>query len=120
MTTVLFSAIILVALIYVLIPLFTEANWPFLKRGMLTELHSARKEGVLAISDLDEEYAMGKLTEDDYVHLRESLKHEIAPVLRKEIEMAGKETARPAGPVQDSLTAGLLREGIRICGLKRS
>ncbi len=117
MTTALFSTIILLSLIYVLIPLFTEANWPFLKRGMLSELRSARKEGILAISDLDDEYAMGKLTRDDYARLRDSLKHEVAPVLKKEMEISGAETPVPG---QNGLTPSLLREVIRICGLKHS
>jgi hypothetical protein len=120
MMTVLFITIILISFVYILVPLCYEAYWPFMKGGTLSELHSVRKEGVMAISDLDDEYAMGKLTKEDYIYLREGLKHEIAPVLKKEMEMAGKETPGSDGPGQDSFTTGLLREVIRICGLKHS
>lgn len=119
MTTVLFSVIILVSLFYVLIPLFKEPYWPFLKRSVLSELHSARKEGLMAISDLDTEYEMGKLSRTDYVLLRDSLKIEIAPILKKEREMAGKEHSEPAGRT-DNITLKMLREVVRICGIKHS
>jgi hypothetical protein len=118
MTALLFVLIILVSLIYVLFPLFNEPYWPFLKRGTLSELHSAHKEGVIAITDLDEEYAMGKLTREDYVHIRDGLKHDIAPVMKKEIEISREETSFPDGRGRNGLTAGLLREVIRICGIK--
>ena len=118
MTALLFVLILLISLIYVLFPLFNEPYWPFLKRGTLSELHSAHKEGVMAISDLDEEYAMGKLTNEDYVHIRDGLKHEIVPVMKKEMEISREETAFPHSTGRNGLTAGLLREVIRICGIK--
>jgi hypothetical protein len=120
MIAVLFGAVIFVSCIYILIPLFGDPCWPFLERGNLSDLHSARKEGVRAISDLDEEYAMGKLTKEDYEQLRDALKHEVAPILKKEIEMTGKDMYATAGPGRNGITGILLREVIRICGLKRS
>jgi hypothetical protein len=117
---ILFGVIIFGSFIYILMPLFGEPCWPFLNRGNLSDLHSARKEGVLAISELDEEYAMGKLTKEDYQQLREGLKHEVAPILKKEIEMTGKDIHASVVPSRNGVTGSLLREVARICGLKRS
>ncbi|GMR03177.1 MAG: hypothetical protein BMS9Abin21_004 [Thermodesulfovibrionia bacterium] len=116
---ILFNIIMLLLLVYVLMPLFKEPYWPFLKRGLLSELHSAKKEGLMAISDLDAEYEMGKLTKDDYVSLRNSLKSEIAPVLKKETEIAEHEVAALSEQPVNSRTENLFREVIRICGINR-
>ncbi len=116
---ILFNIIILLLLVYVLMPLFKEPYWPLLKRGLLSELHSAKKEGLMAISELHTEYEMGKLTKDDYVFLRNRLKSEIAPVLKKETEIAGNEVAALSEQPVNNLAENLLREVIRICGINR-
>jgi hypothetical protein len=118
MTAILFAIILLITLLYILFPLFNERYWPFLKRGALSELHSAHKEGVIAISDLDEEYQMGKLSKNDYFHIREGLKHEIAPVLKKEMELSGEGSAGLSSQGRNGRTVELLREVVRICGIK--
>ena len=118
MIEILFAIMVVAALVYVLLPLFDEPCWPFLKKGVLTELRSAKKEGLMAISDLDNEYEMGKLTKEDYVSLRESLKREVAPVLKKEMEIAKQEESKPAELPTDNTTSDLVREVIRICGIK--
>lgn len=116
---ILFNIIILLLLVYVLMPLFKEPYWPFLKRGLLSELQSAKKEGLMAISELDSEYEMGKLTKDDYVFLRNRLKSEIVPVLKKETEITGNEVAALSEQPKNNLTEKLLREVIRICSINR-
>jgi hypothetical protein len=118
MIEILFAIMVLVSLVYVLLPLFDEPCWPILKKGTLTELRSAKKEGLMAISDLDSEYEMGKLTKDDYVYLRESLKGEVAPVLKKEMDIQKQEKSKPEELPTDNVTSDLVREVIRICGIK--
>ncbi|MEF9426933.1 MAG: hypothetical protein L0956_07100 [Candidatus Mariimomonas ferrooxydans] len=116
---ILFNIIVFLLLVYVLMPLFKEPYWPFLKRGLLSELQSDKKEGLMAISDLDTEYEMGKLTKDDYVFLRNRLKSEIVPVLKKETEIAGNEIAALPEQPKSNLTENLFREVIRICSINR-
>lgn len=118
MIEILFAIMVLVSLLYILIPLFDEPCWPFLKKGLLTELRSSKKEGLMAISDLDNEYEMGKLTKDDYLSLRESLKSEVAPVLKKEMEIQKQEESKPEELSSDNVSSNLVREVIRICGIK--
>jgi hypothetical protein len=100
--------------------LFDEPSWPFLKKGVLSELRSAKKEGLMAISDLDFEYEMGKLTQDDYIFLRDNLKSEVSPVLKKEMEITGNRILKQVDSSSNNLTPNLLREVIRICSLRRS
>lgn len=118
MIEILFAFMVIVSFVYILIPLFGEPCWPFLKKGVLTDLRSTKREGLMAISDLDAEYEMGKLTNDDYLSLRASLKSEVAPVLRKEMEMKIQKDIEPAALPQDRFTSNLVREVIRICGIK--
>jgi hypothetical protein len=115
---ILFAIMVIVSFVYILIPLFGEPFWPFLKKGVLTDLRSAKKEGLLAISDLDTEYEMGKLTNDDYVSLRKSLKSEVTPVLKKEMDIKADKESNPMELTPDKFTSNLLREVIRICGIK--
>ena len=115
---ILFAVMVILSFVYILIPLFGEPGWPFLKKGVLTDLRSAKRQGLTAISDLDSEYEMGKLTNDDYVSLRESLKSEVAPVLRKEMDIKAHEDSKPVELPPDKFTSNLVREVIRICGIK--
>jgi hypothetical protein len=118
MMDILFAIIVFVSFVYILVPLFGEPCWPFLKKGALTDLRRAKKEGLMAISDLDTEYEMGKLTNDDYVSLRESLKREVTPVLRKERDIKSHDVTTPVELPPDKFTSNLVREVIRICGIK--
>ena len=115
---ILFAVMVIVSFVYILIPLFGEPCWPFLKKGVLTDLGSAKREGLMAISDLDAEYEMGKLTNDDYLSLRESLKSEVTPVLRKEMDIKAHEESKPVELPPDKFTSSLVREVVRICGIK--
>lgn len=108
----------LAALLYVLFPLFKEAFWPFLGPGELSELQRARKEGLMAIADVDSEYEMGKLTQEDYAVLRESLKGEVIPVLKRQKLALGEGAAHGGNHLRPGLKKDILREVIRICGTK--
>jgi hypothetical protein len=116
---ILFAVMVIVSFVYILIPLFGEPFWPFLKKGVLIDLLSAKKEGLMAISELDTEYEMGKLTNDDYVSFRENLKQEVAPVIRKEMDIKAHEESKPVKLPTDKFTSNFIKEVIRICGLKR-
>jgi hypothetical protein len=118
MIEIVFAVMVIASFVYILVPLFGEPCWPFLKKGVLTDLRSAKKEGLTAISELDSEYEMGKLTNDDYVSLRESLKREVTPVIRKEMDIKALEESKPVELPADKFTSNLVREVIRICGIK--
>lgn len=119
MIAVFFSILVLITLLYVFSPLFGETYWPFLSKGNLTELHHARKEGIWAISDVDSEYEMGKLTKDDYTFLREYLKGEVAPVLKEEKDILNS-ALMPEKEISEDLKKDIIREVVRIWGKKFS
>lgn len=113
-----FSVVALAALVYVLFPLFKEAFWPFLGQGELSSLQRASNEGLRAIADIDSEYEMGKLTREDYERLREGLKGEVVPVLRRRRLALGEGAGQSGNHLRPELKEELLREVIRICGTK--
>lgn len=119
MIAILFSFFVLISLVYILSPLLGEAHWPFLSKGKLTEIHNARREGIWAISDVDAEYKMGKLTQDDHVFLRNYLKGEVAPVLKEEKDILAR-ALRPTKGISEDLKQDLMREVVRIWGRKFS
>jgi hypothetical protein len=119
MIAIIFFLFVLIALIYILSPLVGETHWPFLSKGKLTEIRSARKEGIWAISDVDSEYEMGKLTKDDHALLRNYLKGEVVPVIRAEKDLLGP-LLKPVKGISEGLREDLMREVVRICGKKFS
>lgn len=119
MIAILFSFFVLISFIYILSPLLGETHWPFLSKGKLTEIHNARKEGIWAISDVDSEYEMGKLTKDDHAFLRNFLKSEVAPVIRAEIDILDP-ALKPVKGISEELKKDLIREVVRIWGRKFS
>lgn len=119
MILIIFSILVLIALIYILSPLLGETHWPFLSKGKVTEIHNARKEGIWAISDVDTEYEMGKLTKDDYAVLRDYLKSEVVPVITAEQDLLSP-LLKPVKGISEGLREDLMREVVRICGKKFS
>lgn len=115
-----FSVLALGTLVYVLFPVFKDGFWPFLRQGELAELQRARKEGLLAIADIDAEYEMGKLTREDYTSLRESLKSEVIPILKKHRLSAGEGAGYSGNHLDAQLKEDLLKEVTRICGTTQS
>ncbi len=119
MIEIIFFLFVLIALIYVLSPLVGENHWPFLSKGKLTEIHNARKEGIWAISDVDSEYEIGKLTKDDHALLRDYLKREVAPVIKAEKDLLDP-ALQPVKGISAGLKKDLMREVVRICGKRFS
>ena len=95
-----FFFLILFSLVYVLGPLLKESYWPFLRKGVFTEIHGDKKEGIWAISDIDFEYEMGKLTTEDYTSTRQHLKETVLPVMEKERDFSKKITLKPCCQLQ--------------------
>ncbi len=117
---ILFFFLILFSLVYVLGPLLKESYWPFLRKGVFTEIHGDKKEGIWAISDVDFEYEMGKLTREDYASTREFLKRQAFPVLEKERDFSKKIILKPGKEISKNLKKDITKEVLRICGKKFS
>ena len=117
---ILFFLLILFSLLYVLSPLLKESYWPFLRKGAFTEIHGDKKEGIWAISDIDFEYEMGKLTREDYASTREFLKRQALPVLEKERDFSKKIIVKPRKEISKSLKKDIIKEVLRICGKRLS
>ncbi|HDH01039.1 MAG TPA: hypothetical protein ENG80_04435 [Nitrospirae bacterium] len=106
----------LLLLFYILSPIFGERYWPFMRGGVFEQLYGERKTGIWAISDVDAEYEMGKLTEEDHSLLREQFKAEVAPVLLREKELTINSGLSPEKGLSGELREEMIKEVIRICG----
>ncbi len=115
-----FFFLVLFSLVYILAPLLKESCWPFLRKGVFTEIHGDKKEGIRAISDIDFEYEMGKLTGEDYASTREFLKRQAFPVLEKERDCLKKIILKPKKEIPEELKKDITKEVLRICGKKFS
>ncbi len=115
-----FFFLILFSLVYVLSPLLKESYWPFLRKGLFVKIHEDKKEGIWAISDVDFEYEMGKLTREDYASTREFLKRQAFPVLEKERDFSKKIILKPGKEISKNLKKDITKEVLRICGKKFS
>ena len=115
-----FFLLMLVSLIYIFSPLLKESYWPFLKKGLFTEVQEDKKEGIWAISDVDFEYEIGKLTKEDYTSTREYLKETVLPVLEKERDFSKKIILKPRKELPVKLKTDVVREVIKICGKRLS
>ena len=115
-----FFFLILFSLVYVLSPLLKESYWPFLRKGFFAKIHEDKKEGIWAISDIDFEYEMGKLTREDYASTREFLKRQAFPVLEKERDFSKKIILKPGKEISKNLKKDITKEVLRICGKKFS
>jgi hypothetical protein len=62
------------------------------------ELLEARRQTLASIRDLDMEFRVGKLTEDDYKETRESLAREAVDVLKQLDSSQGREEPPPPPP----------------------
>lgn len=105
-----------VVLVYVLYPLLAEAYWPFMRQTALSELHLAKKEGIWAISDVDSEYEMGKITEEDHNFLRRQLKSEVMPVIKQEKGLYEQISLNHKRETSVKLRKRLVSEVLRLCG----
>ncbi|MEE9524271.1 MAG: hypothetical protein V3V59_05905 [Thermodesulfovibrionales bacterium] len=120
MTVVLFSVFVVMSLFYIFSPMFSDVYWPYLKKGMLDDLQSSRTEGIWAISDVDSEYEMGKLTKDEHAFLRKNLKEEVVPIIKQERDILKGDTLAPKREISRELKENIIKEVIRICGKNMS
>ena len=97
-------------------PFASDRFWPYITKQKYSVLASAKKEGIWAISDVDNEYEMGKLSEEDYNSLRKHLKAEVLPVLKKEKELLESIRYEDGAEISLQLKHDLYKEGIRHCG----
>lgn len=120
MSVVVFFLLALACLLYMGSPLVMQKYWPALKSSPLSELQRARKEGIWAISDVDNEYEMGKLTEADHAYLRQRLKAELLVVMEQEKKLT-EDISMPAedSDISPPLKKNLLAEVLRVCGIQR-
>ncbi len=120
MIVLLFFILILFFLVYIFIPLMKESYWPFLRKGIFSEIHGDKKVGIWAISDIDFEYEMGKLTTEDYASTREFLKGEVLPVLERERNFSKEIILKPKKELSRVLKKDIIREVLKICGRRLS
>ncbi len=120
MMLIIFFILMLVFIAYILVPLAQDSYWPFVKRGSLAGIQGDKKEGLWAISDVDFEYEMGKLTREDYISTRESLKREALHVLQRERAFSEKIVLKPEKEISEGLKKDITGEVLRICGKKLS
>ncbi len=115
-TLLLWTLLTAVTLIFVFLPLLKEAYWPFVKGGPLTGLYEEKKTGLWAITDLDTEYEMGKLTPEEYRALREEFKQEVLGVLKEEKKILMASGVSTPKTIHVPVRNRILSEVLRICG----
>lgn len=118
---ILFFILILASLAYILLPLAGENYWPFMSGGTLAGIQTEKKEGIQAISDIDFEFEMGKLTEEDHASTREYLKRQALPALKMERDLLNRMgLIKPKQEISKKLKQDINKEVLRICGKKLS
>ncbi len=120
MMVILFFILISASLAYILLPLAGENYWPFVSEGTLAGIQTEKKEGVQAISDIDFEFEMGKLTEEDHASTREYLKRQALPALKMERDLLDRMGLNPKQEISRKLKRDINKEVLRICGKKLS
>jgi hypothetical protein len=120
MSLILFFCITSAALIYLALPILKHQYWPCSETSPLSEIRKEKRNGIWAIADVDSEYEMGKLTENDYTALRGDLKNELLLIMNKERSLLESPGRIPDKDIGSELKKKLLLEVSRICGLKRS
>ena len=108
--------------LYMALPLAKDKYWPFVNIKRLKEISEEKTVGMWAITDIENEYQMGKLSEEDYRLLREQFKSEIIPLLKREQELIGKGVfkERLNGDLDEETRQKVLLEVLRICGKRLS
>ncbi len=108
--------------LYMALPLAKDKYWPFVNIKRLKEISEEKTVGMWAITDIENEYPMVKLSEEDYRLLREQFKSEIIPLLKREQELIGKGVfkERLNGDLDEETRQKVLLEVLRICGKRLS
>lgn len=122
MILLLLVLITIAVFLYVAVPIVREPYWQFVNLRRLKEIYEEKKTGLWAITDIDNEYEMGKLSEEDYRLLREQFKSEILPVLKRERELTGMERidGKDSDRHVEKIREEVLSEVIRIWGRRFS
>jgi hypothetical protein len=120
MIVAVFFLIALAVLLYMGSSFIKEKYWPALERSPLTELSSAKKEGLWAISDVDNEYEIGKLTQEDHEYLRRRLKAELMEILDRERKLMQDISIPSNADIAPALKQKLIREVLRNSGIQQS
>ncbi len=109
-------------LIYTGMPLLREPYWPFVNLSKLREITEEKRTGIWAITDIENEFQMGKLSEEDYNMLMKQFRSEILPVLKKEQDLLGKSPGMSGenGDLNEEIRQRVLLEVLRICGKRLS
>ena len=120
MVIVVFFVLAIATLVYAGSPLLKERSWPQIESHPVTDIQREKREGLWAISDVDSEYEMGKLTTEDHAKLRARMKAELAVIIHRERSMAGHAYASGESDIPPGLKKKLLFEVMRICGIQTS
>ncbi len=122
MIVALLILITVVTVLYVTLPLLREPYWQYVNLNRLRDIYEEKKTGLWALTDIDNEYEMGKLSEDDYRALKEQFKTEVIPVLMEERRIVGDAIVGSdnKGSLNEKAKEAALSEVIRICGKRLS
>ncbi|HHN65596.1 MAG TPA: hypothetical protein ENK09_09565 [Nitrospirae bacterium] len=122
MIVALLILITVVTVLYVTLPLLREPYWQYVNLNRLRDIYEEKKTGLWALTDIDNEYEMGKLSEDDYRALKEQFKTEVIPVLMEERRIVGEAIVGldNKGSLNEKAKEAALSEVIRICGKRLS
>ncbi len=109
MATILIFIIVSLAVLYLMEPLGRRLPWTFGKGLGAIRLKERKEAALLAIHDIDFEYAAGRLTPEEYRRLREAFKKEAIEAI-KEIDM----DLEPPEGVSRELHQAIKREVLRL------
>jgi hypothetical protein len=117
---IIFFILAIASLIFIGLPFLAEQAWPQLESRPFTDIRRKKREGIWAISDIDSELEMGKLTTEDHAALRVRMKEELAGIIQRERDMADHDNESREQDIPLPLKKKLLFEVMRICGIQRS
>jgi hypothetical protein len=83
--------------LWVMIPLFTSLKAePASAAGPMPELYLAKERAYDSIRDLEFDYHSGKLSESDYLEIKEGLQREALEAMKNLESQEGQESPRPS------------------------
>ncbi|RMG02067.1 MAG: hypothetical protein D6726_08305 [Nitrospirae bacterium] len=118
---VLLLIIVMSTVIYVGLPLFEERHWKYIDQYRLSAIYEEKKTGLWALSDIKNEYEMGKLTEEEYRELSNHFKKLLLPIIKSQSkEGMGIKAVATESPDKMRLRRDALNEVIKIWSKKVS
>lgn len=112
--TLVVAALAIVALAYVSAPL-RRSRWSVGESSGITEAEARKRASLVALLDLEEERAMGKLSEKDFLALRAEYEAEAMAAL-KQSDIAG---FAPDDPLEAEIATHRVRLQCPTCGALR-